>query len=113
METPTPRWSLLDTSTNRHGVTHFTLICRDVDCPDGDYEELMRTLQRDFGAVEEGQLVGPYSLHKYLEVEGLHFGLILDDPDELVLYVRDKRDVPAMELFVAKLLEALNYQKRT
>ena len=76
--------------------------------PDGDYEELMQFLKSEFGAVETGQLTGPYSLHKHLNVCGLHFGLILDDPDELDLYARNIEDNPAMGPFVRRLVAALN-----
>src|SRR4051794_30754192 len=86
MDSAISRWGLLGSSTNEYGVTHFTLYCRDVTAPDGDYEELIRVLKCEFGAVEQGELVGPYSVHKYLDVGGLRMGLILDDVDSLDLY---------------------------
>ncbi len=58
--------------------------------------------------MEEGQLLGPYSVHKYLKVGGLRLGLILDSPDWLDLYARDERDKPAMDSFVTLLLDSLN-----
>jgi hypothetical protein len=69
----------------------------------------MRVLKREFGAVDEGELAGPYSDHKFLKVGKLHFGLIIDCVyDWLDLYARDVSDKPAMESFVARLFEALN-----
>jgi hypothetical protein len=68
----------------------------------------MRVLTRRFNAAEEGELVGPYSVHKYLAVDGLRLGLILDEPDVLYLFARDTLDEPALAAFVTKLLEALN-----
>ena len=111
MDEPHPRWILSSTSTNDYGVTFFTLLCRDSVKNDEDYTELLEILKRDFGVVETGQLVGPYSVHKYLQAASLCFAVILDDPDSLDLYARDKRDKPAMELFVARLLDALNGQE--
>ena len=111
MESLSPRWSLLDTATNQRGVTHFTLSCRGVSTADGDYEELMGVLECEFSAVEKGELLGPYSVHKYLKVRGLRIGLILDSPVWLDLYARDERDKAAMESFITKLLHALNGQE--
>ena len=112
MDEPHQRWILCSTSTNDYGVTFFTLLCRDIVTNDEDYTELMDILKRDFGVVETGQLVGPYSSHYYLQIASLCFAIILDDPDSLDLYARDKRDKPAMELFVARLLDALNGQEK-
>jgi hypothetical protein len=112
MTTPTPRWSLVGTSTNDHGVTFFTLVCRDATEDDVDYHELMSVLKRQFGAVETGQLSGPYSVHKYVSANGISFAIILDSPDWLDLYARDQRDVPALERLVTQLLEALNCEGR-
>jgi hypothetical protein len=108
MKTLTPRWSLVGTSTNDHGVTFFTLACTGATDNDVDYRELMSVLKRQFGAVETGELAGPYSVHKYVSANGVSFAIILDSPDWLDLYARDQRDVPALERLVAQLLEALN-----
>lgn len=108
MDNRTSRWRLLGTSMNQQGVTHFTLSCRGCSTPDGDYEELMRVFKREFGAVEAGQLLGPYSVHKYLEVEELRIGLILDSPDWLDLYATDESKLPTMESFIRRLLYVLN-----
>src|SRR4051812_31513486 len=104
MESPAPRWSLLGTSTNSYNVRFFTLSCRDAPCADGDYEELIELLMKQFGAAEVGELVGPYSVHKYLEVDGVCLGIILDSPDCLDLYAKDEHDKPAVEAIVTKLL---------
>jgi hypothetical protein len=108
VECPKPRWSLLGTSTNSYGVTFFSLSCRDKTDDDGDYKVLLQLLKEQFGAVETGQLVGPYSVHKYLKVEGLCLGLILDSPDWLDLFTENQGDTPALESFVAKVLDALS-----
>jgi hypothetical protein len=108
MESPTPRWSLLGTSTNDHGVTHFTLSCQGFTAPYGDYDELIQVLTSQYGAVDAGELAGPYSFHKYLEVGGLRIGVIMEWPDWLDLYVVEKADVPAMESLVSRLLDTLN-----
>src|SRR5258706_12230099 len=105
MDNPSLRWRVLGTSTNQYGVTHFTLFCREVETPDWDYEELMQVLKREFGAVEKGELRGPYSVHKFLDVNGLRIGIILDSPDELDLYATDDRDKAKMESFIASLFE--------
>lgn len=86
----------------------FTLTCRDWTDDDADYHELMSVLKRRFGAVETGELAGPYSIHKYVSANGISFAIILDWPDCLDLYARDERDVPGLESFVARVLEALN-----
>ena len=106
MDRPPPRWSLWDTSTNPHGVTHFTLVRRGLP-PDGDYEELVRVLRR-FGAADVAELAGPYSVHHLLDVAGLRLGIILDAPDELDLYAVEPADAGAMAGFVARLLDVLN-----
>jgi hypothetical protein len=108
MESPIPRWSLLGTFTNSHGVKFFSLACRDVMNADGDYEELTELLRKVFHAEETGELVGPYSVHKYFKVESFCLGLILDSPDWLDLYAKDARDTSLAESFVAKILRALN-----
>ena len=111
MDKPLPRWILSSTSANDHGVTFFTLLCRETTCNDEDYRELMEVLERDFGAAKTGELVGPYSTHKYLQAASLCFAIILDDPDTLDIYARDKSDMPAMKLFVARVVDALNGQE--
>jgi hypothetical protein len=108
MEGPRPRWVLLDTSTNAHGVTFFSLSCRDAKGGDGDYKELVELLKRQLGAVETGELLGPYSVHKFLKVWGLRVGLVLEWPDWLDLYAEDQRDTPALASLVAEALVALN-----
>src|SRR5215217_7933093 len=85
MDQPTPRWRLWDTTTNSHGVTHHTLWCSALPA-DEDYEELVRVLKDHFGAADVSQLAGPYSVHHLLDVGGLRFGIILDDPADLDLY---------------------------
>jgi hypothetical protein len=72
----------------------------------------MRVLSSGFGAVEEGELLGPCSVHKYLKVGGLRLGLALDSPDWLDLYGKDERDKPAMGSFVTLLLASLNGQEQ-
>jgi hypothetical protein len=79
---------------------------------DSDYEELVRVLKREFGAVEESHLLGPYSVHKYFNLDGFRLGVILDTPDWLDLYARDERDRSAMDSFVAQLLSSLNGPER-
>lgn len=111
MENRTARWSLLGSSMNQCGVVHFTLYCRDVSTAGGDYEELITVLKREFSAMETGELQGPYSVHKYLDVAGLVIGLILDSADELELYARDERDRRVMDSFIGKLLNRLNSQE--
>jgi hypothetical protein len=96
MTSPTPRWSLIGSSTNDHGVKFLTVACRDAG---------------HFNAVETGELAGPYSVHKYVSANGLYFGIILDWPDWLDLYARDQRHVPGLETLVAELLEALNQER--
>jgi hypothetical protein len=108
VQSPRPRWSLLGTSTNPHGVTHYTLSCREAASANEDYEELMRVLMGHFDALQEGELLGPYSVHKYLAVDGLRVGMILDEPDSIDLYALDKGDAPAMASFIKMLLEVLN-----
>src|ERR1043166_6842085 len=110
MTTSAPRWSLIGTSTNDHGVKFFTVACRDATDDDADYNELMSVLKCQFGAVETGKLAGPYSVHKYVSAKKLSFGIILDSPDCLDLYARDQRDVADFERFVARLLKALNQE---
>jgi hypothetical protein len=108
MTTPTPRWGLIDTSRNDYGVMFFTLACRDATDDDADYHELMSVLKRQFGAVETGELAGPYSVHKYVSASGISFAIILDSPGSLDLYPRDERDEPGLESLLARVLEALN-----
>lgn len=98
----------MGTSTNDYGVTFFKLSCREATDADCDYYELMELLKRKFGAVEINEMVGPYSVHKYLRIERLCFGLILDSPDWLDLYANDACDVPALESLVTQVLKALN-----
>jgi hypothetical protein len=112
MEKSTARWSLAGSTTTPHGVTHSTLWCKEVKAPDADYEELVRVLTSGFGAVAEGQLSGPGSLHKYFNVAGLRFGVSLDWPDWLDLYALEECDKPAMGAFVGQLLKALNGQEQ-
>jgi hypothetical protein len=107
VDNPVPRWYLLGTTTNPHGVTHFTVTCSD-DIGDRDYEVLVGVLKSEFGAVEDGQQDGPYSIHKYMKLDSLRFGIIIDEPDMLSLFSREQSDVGAMVSFVAKLLDALN-----
>jgi hypothetical protein len=111
MTTSTLRWSLIGTSTNDHGVKFFTVACRDATEDDADYSDLMSVLKRHFGAVETGELAGPYSVHKYVSANGFSFGIILDSPDWLDLYARDQQDVAGFEGLVTRLLEALNHQR--
>lgn len=113
MTTPTPRWSLIGTSTNDHGVRFFTVARCDATEGDADFDELMAVLKRQFGAVETGELAGPYSVHKYVSANGLSFGIILDSPDMLDLYARDQRDVAGFETLVTRLLETLNQERNT
>jgi hypothetical protein len=108
MEDPESRWSLLDTSTNAHGLTFFSLSCSDAAGDDSDYKELVEVLKRRFGAVETGELAGPYSIHKFFEVRQLRLGIILDSPDWLDIYAQDQRDTPAIASLVAELVAALN-----
>jgi hypothetical protein len=102
-----PRWRLLGSSTNPHGVEHWTLCCRDTTTA-GDYEELTAVLKDKFGAIKTGQLNGPYSTHVYFHTDDLDLGVILDWPDEIVLFATNEPDRPAMGPFVARLLNVLN-----
>jgi hypothetical protein len=109
MDSPTQRWYLLRTTTNPHGVTHFTVTCRG-EIQDAGYEELLQVLKKEFGAVEDGALNGPYSIHQYMKVDNLRFGIVIEVPEWLDLYAAEQHDVGAMASFVAKLLDTLNGQ---
>lgn len=109
MDSPTPRWSLLATTTNPHGVTHYTLTCWDATAGT-DYEELLRVLKGRFGAVEDGELAGPYSIHQYMRLGVLRFCVVIEDPELLSLYAKEEPHEGAMASFVAQLLDALNSQ---
>jgi hypothetical protein len=100
----------MGTSTNKHGVTHFTLTRNDED--EADLDELMRVLVDRFGAVDDGELLGPYSLHRYVKVGDLRLGIILDEPEWLFLYETEGTKMEAMASFVTRLLEALNAPPR-
>lgn len=113
MTTPRPRWSLIGTSKNDYGVTFFTIACRDANGGDADYHELMAVLKRDFGAVERGELKGPYSVHKFVSAKGFVFGILLDSPDWLDLLPINPFRVTGFETLVTQLLEALNELKAT
>ena len=99
-------WYLLGTSTNKHDVTHFCITCGAANS--GDFDELLQVLRGRFGAVDDGELIGPYSIHRYLKVEGLRVGIVLDVLEWLDLYATEASQKEAMSLFVTKLLEALN-----
>jgi len=103
-----PRWYLLGTSTNDCGLKFFAVACRDSTDDERDYKELAIALTAKFGAVEAGELIGPYSVHKYFNVEGFCLGVILDSPDWLDLYAKESDDAPAVESFIPKILDALN-----
>jgi hypothetical protein len=105
---PTPRWERLASSTNDHGVAFVSLARRTPTGTADDYEELKDALKNAFGAVETGERVGPYSVHKYLKADNLCLGVVLDSLDSLELYAKDKRDAPVLEAFIPKLLDALN-----
>ena len=105
----TQRWYLLGTATNPHGVTHFTVTCRDATDPE-DYKVLLRVLKNVFGAVEDGRLAGPYSVHQFMRHGNFRFGIVLDAPDELDLYTTDMHDVGTMASLVARILHTLNDQ---
>lgn len=105
------RWILFNRSTNDHGVTFFSLACKDGFESNDDYGELEAILKKEFGAVEAGELVGPYSVHKYLRVAGVTVGIILDSPDWLDLYVKNSSDLPALETLVNQVLAKLNDTK--
>jgi hypothetical protein len=108
-EAPAPRWSLNRVSTNSHNITRYTVSCRDKS--DGpDYEEFKEVLERDFGAVYAGNLVGPYFAYEYFEMFGLKFGGILD---ELDFYADDpgKCDKDALGTLVGAILVALNRRR--
>jgi hypothetical protein len=110
VDRPTQRWCLLRKSTNEHGVTHFTVTCRD-EIPDGDnsdYEELLRLLKGAFGAVEDGKHAGPYSIHQYMKLGQLRFGIVLDTLGWLDLYATEKVNAEVMESVITELLHALN-----
>jgi hypothetical protein len=89
-------------------VTHFSLIRRGDNSDDGDFDELLQVLRARFGAVDDGKIIGPYSLHHFMTVDGLRFGIILDCPGPLDLYATERSQTDAMRSFVARLLEALN-----
>ena len=57
---------------------------------DSDYEELMRVLVDRFGVVGDGELIGPYSVHRYVKVGDLRLGIILDEPWFLSLFAADR-----------------------
>lgn len=102
------RWSLLGTSTNNRGVKFFAIACRDSQDNERDYKELTVALTAKFGAVEAGEMIGPCSAHKYFKVEEFCLGVILDSPDWLDLYARERKDASAVESFIPKILDALN-----
>ena len=80
--------------------------------PNGeDYDELMDVLKREFGAMETGELCGPNSIHKYLQIGTLNFGVILDHPEMLHLFARNDCKKQAMGDLVTRLLETLNSRK--
>ena len=109
MVCPVQRWHLSETATNPHGVTHFTVICRDAT-QDSDYKEMLRVLKEVFGAVEDGVVRGPYSMHQFMKLDNLRFGIILDDPGWLDLYATEQHNVEVMASFVTRLLNTLNGQ---
>jgi hypothetical protein len=102
------RWRLLRSSTNPHGVEHWALCCKDTTTELGDYEELAAALNDKFGAIKTGQLDGPYSTLVDFHTDDLDFTVMLDWPDEILLYARNEPDRPAMGPFVARLLNVLN-----
>jgi hypothetical protein len=107
VDSPTPRWSLLATTTNSHGVTHFTVTCWEATAG-AEYEELLRVLKGRFGAVEDGELAGPYSIHQYMRLGGLRFGIVIEDPELLSLYAKEEPHKGALASLVPRLLDALN-----
>ena len=102
------RWKLLGGWTENDSGNVFFCICRLKSTTAEDYEELMGVLRHEFSAVETERLVGPYSAHQYLDMNGFEIGVILDSPDRLVIYAKDKRNNSVMRAFVPKLLDALN-----
>ncbi|MCE9561109.1 MAG: hypothetical protein K8U57_03545 [Planctomycetes bacterium] len=111
MDSSSGRWYLLGTSTNKHGVTHFTVTRSNED--EADFDELVRVLVDRFGAVGDGELLGPYSIHRYVKVGGLRLGIILDEPEWLSLFATEPSQRDALASFVPKLLEAMNSPPRT
>jgi hypothetical protein len=100
------RWRLLGTTTNKHGEAVFIVTNGRED--DSDYEELMRVLVDRFGAVNDGELIGPYSIHRYLKVGDLRLGIILDEPMFLSLFAAEGSQQDELASFVPRLLEAMN-----
>lgn len=108
MNNPIQRWTLLGTSTNPWGVRHFMLVCRDTQVGEGDYEEVLRALRREYDAVECGELLGPYSVHRFVQVGDVRLGIILESPEWIDIYAVDNRQEAAAEAIVARLVNALN-----
>jgi hypothetical protein len=106
MDSSNRRWRLLETTTDKHGDTVF-LVTNGRD-DDSDYEELMRVLVDRFGAVGDGELIGPYSVHRYVKVGDLRLGIILDEPWFLSLFAADRSQQDALASFVPRLVEAMN-----
>ncbi|WP_439630090.1 hypothetical protein [Gemmata sp.] len=87
-------------------MTHFAVTRAGED--DGDIDELQRVLRVRFGAVDDGELFGPYSIHRYMKVAGLRLGIVLDSPERLDLYTTEATHQDALAVFVPTFLEALN-----
>jgi hypothetical protein len=68
----------------------------------------VRVLRERFGARDDGEITGPYSIHRYMNVSGPRFGIIGDSPEWLDLYADEDRHEKEMTAFVATLLIALN-----
>lgn len=99
-------WRLLGANTNERGVTHFTVTRASED--DGDLDELLRVLRDRFGAAGDGELLGPYSLTRYVKVGGLRLGIEIDSPGWLGLYTTEATQTDALASLVPTLLEAMN-----
>ena len=106
MNSPSGRWRLSGTTTNKQGETRFLVTNGSED--DSDYEELMRVLVERFGAVGYDELIGPYSIHRFVKVGDLHLGIILDEPMFLSLFTAERSQQDALASFVPRLLEAMN-----
>ncbi|WP_171469037.1 hypothetical protein [Frigoriglobus tundricola] len=106
------RWHLLGMTTNTHGVKHFTITGAGDHSDDADFNELLRVLKCQFGATDEGVLTGPYSVHRYMAIEGFRFGVILDSPNAFDIYATETHQKDTMESFVTRFLGALNESSR-
>jgi hypothetical protein len=107
MEETSGDWWLVGATTNKHGATHFVLTQQHRD--EANIDELIRVLKDRFNATSDGELVGPYSIHRYMLVDGVRLIIITDDePIWVVLGVMEANQIDEASTLVVRLLRALN-----